>query len=78
MITVFKSWGKDLSSRITLEICVSTAGVGDNRRLLFEGTEFLAISDILFLPSFHLGGRAVVILSLDWHNSLFGIIYKRF
>ena len=38
------------------------------------GTEFLAISDVLFSPSFHLGGAIVVIFSIDWHNSLF-LIY---
>ena len=44
------------------------AGVGDNRRLSWR-TGFLAISDMLFSPSFHLGGVTVVIFSIDWHNS---------
>ena len=57
-----------MSSRITLAICVLMAGVGDNRRLSWR-TGFLAISDMLFSPSFHLGGVTVVIFSIDWHNS---------
>ena len=46
------------------------AGVGGNRKLLSEGTGFLAISDIQFLPSFHLGGAKIVIFPVDWHNSV--------
>ena len=69
MITAFK-----FSSLNTVAICASTAGVGDNRRLLSGGTGFIAISDILFSPSFLLGGTTVVIFSIDWHHSLlFGI-----
>ena len=58
---------------ITVAICVSMAGVGGDRRLLSGGSGFLAISDILFSPSCHLGGATVVIFSIGWHNSLFGI-----
>ena len=77
MIIVFKSCGKTLSSRITVAICVSMAGVADDRRLLSGGTGFLQISDILFSPSFHLGDAIVVIFSIDWHNSFFFGIYLR-
>ena len=63
---------KTLSSRTTVAICVSMARVGGNRRLLSEGTGFLAISDILFSPSFHLGGAPIVICPIDWHNVLGG------
>ena len=67
--------GKTLPSRITVAICV----VGDNRRLLSGGTGFIAISDILFSLSFHLGGATVVIFSIDWHTSFYlRHIYKRF
>ena len=59
-----------LSSRITVEICVSMAGVGGNRRLSSEGTGFLPISDILFLPSFHLDGETIVIFPIDWHTGV--------
>ena len=70
MIAMFKSCKKTLSSRITVAICVSMAGVGGNRRLLSEGTGFLAISDILFSPSFHLGGATIVIFPIDWYNGV--------
>ena len=52
-----------LSSRITVAICVSMVGVGDNRILLSGETEILAISDILCSPSFHLEGATVLIFS---------------
>ena len=52
---------------VTIAICASMAG--DNRRLLSGGTQFLAIYHILFSRSVHLAGAAVVIFSIDWHNS---------
>ena len=36
-------------SRITVAICESMAGVGSKRRLLSGGTEFLAISGIIYV-----------------------------
>ena len=47
------------------------ARVGDNRGLLSGGSGFLAISDILLTPSFHLGAATVVILSIDWRDVLY-------
>ena len=40
-------------SRITVAICESMAGVGDERRLLSGGTGFLAISGITSLSEYY-------------------------
>ena len=68
-----------MPSRITVAVCVPTAGVGGSGRPLPGGTVFLAISGILFFALvFRLGGAAIVVFPRTGTIVLYMVYCKGF